>query len=103
MRTAGWRASGDGAPCAIERGKQLVTTRADGAYAALFFRIVCKGSARNVTLDYRLLFDVDPDASRHRRRPQRQRDGDVAPVAGQCAHRPVATLIASALLRARVA
>lgn len=53
-------AAGDGNPCAIERGKQLVSARADGGYAALFFRVVCKGSPRNVTLDYRLLFDVDP-------------------------------------------
>ena len=54
------RASGDGQPCAIERGKQLVSARADGTYAALSFRIVCKGSPRKVALDYRLLFDVDP-------------------------------------------
>ena len=52
--------AGDGHACAIERGKELVSARADGGYAALFFRVVCKGSARNVTLDYRLLFDVDP-------------------------------------------
>ena len=54
------RASAGGQPCAIERGKQLVTSRADGAYASLSFRIVCKGSPGKVGLDYRLLFDVDP-------------------------------------------
>ena len=53
-------ATSDGAPCTIERGKELVSTRADGGYAALFFRVVCKGSPHNVALDYRLLFDVDP-------------------------------------------
>jgi len=53
-------AAGDGMACAIERGKDLVSVRADGGYASLFFRIVCKGSPRSVTLDYRLLFDVDP-------------------------------------------
>jgi hypothetical protein len=53
-------ASGDGQACAIEPAKQLVSARADGAYAALFFRIVCKGGARKVALDYRLFFDVDP-------------------------------------------
>ena len=53
-------ATAGNAACAIERGKQLVSTRADGAYAALFFRVVCKGARRDVTLDYRLLFDVDP-------------------------------------------
>jgi hypothetical protein len=54
------RASSDGEACAIERGKQLVVTRADGAYAALSFRIVCKGTLRKIALDYRLFFDVDP-------------------------------------------
>ena len=53
-------ASGDGRPCAIERGSQLVSTRPDGAYAALAFRIVCKGIPRRITLDYRLLFESDP-------------------------------------------
>jgi hypothetical protein len=51
--------SKDGA-CAIERGEQLVSARADGGYAALSFRIVCNGRPRKVTIDYRLLFDVDP-------------------------------------------
>jgi len=54
------RPSSEGAPCAIERGGQLVSMRADGGYASLLFRIACKGTARKVTLDYRLLFDVDP-------------------------------------------
>jgi hypothetical protein len=54
------RASGDGEACAIERGRQLVADRADGAYAALSFRIACPGKPRKVALDYRLFFDVDP-------------------------------------------
>ena len=54
------QASADGRGCAIERGRQLVTARADGGYATLAFRIACKGDVRKVTLDYRLLFDVDP-------------------------------------------
>jgi len=53
-------ASADARPCTIERGKQLVSARADGGYVSLFFRIVCKGSPRKVALDYRLFFDVDP-------------------------------------------
>ena len=52
-------ASAGGTPCALERGKQLVSSRADGAYAALSFRIVCKGPDK-VALDYRLLFEMDP-------------------------------------------
>ena len=39
---------------------QLVSMRADGGYASLSFRIVCNVRPRKVTLDYRLLFDVDP-------------------------------------------
>ena len=53
-------ASAEGSACAVQRGRQLVSIRADGAYAVLFFRLVCKGSPREVTLDYRLFFDVDP-------------------------------------------
>lgn len=52
-------ASSDRQPCAVEPVRQQVSSRADGAYAALFFRIVCNGSGK-ATLDYRLFFDVDP-------------------------------------------
>jgi len=54
------RVSGDGAACAIEPSRQAIADRADGAYAALFFRIVCKGTPRTVALDYRLFFAIDP-------------------------------------------
>jgi hypothetical protein len=54
------RAGSDDSPCAIERGSLLVSMRADGGYASLSFRIVCAGRPRKVTLDYDLLFDVDP-------------------------------------------
>ncbi len=57
---ASLHASGDGASCAVEPSRQLVTDHADGAYAALFFRIVCKGAPRRLSLDYRLFFAVDP-------------------------------------------
>jgi hypothetical protein len=57
---ANLNASGDGASCAVEPSRQLVTDHADGAYAALFFRIVCKGAPRQLSLDYRLFFAVDP-------------------------------------------
>ncbi len=53
-------ASGAGAPCALDRGKTLVSSRAGEAYAALSFRMVCKGAPRTLALDYRLFFDVDP-------------------------------------------
>jgi hypothetical protein len=53
------RARSDRRPCAIEPVRQLISSRADGAYAALFFRIVCDGAGK-VALDYRLFFDIDP-------------------------------------------
>ena len=53
------RASSDGHPCAIEPVSHRIASRADGAYAALSFRIVCNAAGK-VALDYRLLFDVDP-------------------------------------------
>ena len=54
------RASGDGKPCAIKPRRQAVSNHADGAYAAFFFDIVCAGAPRRLTLDYRLLFAIDP-------------------------------------------
>jgi hypothetical protein len=57
---ANLRASADGTACAVEPSRQLVTDHADGAYAALIFRIVCKGAPRQLSLDYRLFFAVDP-------------------------------------------
>ena len=53
-------ADGDGSACRIEPGRIAIADRADGAYANLAFRVVCPGSPKKVTLDYRLFFDVDP-------------------------------------------
>ncbi|MGH8427167.1 MAG: hypothetical protein ACRES7_04200 [Gammaproteobacteria bacterium] len=50
-----------GAACRITPDKQWVDTHADGAYAVLFFNVKCPSrSPRVLTLDDRLLFDVDP-------------------------------------------
>jgi hypothetical protein len=49
-----------GKACAIRPVRQLVANHADGAYAALFFDIVCVGAVKQITLDYRLFFAVDP-------------------------------------------
>ena len=57
---ASLRTSGDGKACAIEPGRQAIATHADGAYAALFFTIVCDGAPRKLALDYRLFFAIDP-------------------------------------------
>jgi hypothetical protein len=54
------RASGDGKACAFEPARHAIAAHADGAYAALFFTIVCDGALRKLGLDYRLLFAVDP-------------------------------------------
>ncbi len=51
---------GDGSACLVEPDRQLVDYHADGAYAALFFTIVCKHAVTHLTLDYGLFFDVDP-------------------------------------------
>jgi hypothetical protein len=52
--------AGDGSACLVEPTRELVDYHADGAYAALFFTIVCKGALEHLTLDYGLFFDVDP-------------------------------------------
>jgi hypothetical protein len=52
--------SANGRACAINPIRQAVSNHADGAYAALFFDIVCEVKAQRLTLDYRLFFAVDP-------------------------------------------
>jgi hypothetical protein len=53
-------ASSDHGACTISPKRQMVDNHADGAYAALFFDIICVGAARRITLDYRLFFAIDP-------------------------------------------
>jgi hypothetical protein len=52
--------AGDGGACRIEPTRQAVDNHADGAYAALFFDIVCSGATKRLTVDYSLFFSVDP-------------------------------------------
>jgi hypothetical protein len=54
------KASDGSAACTITPMRQMVDDHADGAYAALFFDIVCKGAPARVTLEYRLFFAIDP-------------------------------------------
>jgi hypothetical protein len=54
------KATGDRKACTIRPTRQMVDNHADGAYAALFFDIVCVGTVRRVTIDYRLFFAIDP-------------------------------------------
>jgi hypothetical protein len=50
----------DGKACRIVPTRQAVDSHADGAYAALFFDVICDAAAKRLTLDYRLFFAVDP-------------------------------------------
>jgi hypothetical protein len=52
--------SDGGKPCTLRPTRQWVDSHADGAYAALFFDIVCAGAPKRITLDYRLFFALDP-------------------------------------------
>jgi hypothetical protein len=51
---------GPGNACTIRRDRQLIDEHADGAYAALFFVVLCARPARRLALDYRLFFAIDP-------------------------------------------
>jgi hypothetical protein len=46
--------------CVVRATRQAVDNHADGAYAALFFDIVCDGPTNSITLDYRMFFAIDP-------------------------------------------
>jgi hypothetical protein len=47
-------------PCSIKPVRQLIDAHADGAYAALFFDVVCLRSPKSLTMNYRIFFDIDP-------------------------------------------
>jgi hypothetical protein len=46
--------------CSIKPRRQMIDDHADGAYAALFFDIVCARVAHKLTLRYALFFGIDP-------------------------------------------
>jgi hypothetical protein len=52
--------SSSGKACTVRPVRQMVDNHADGAYAALFFDVVCVGAPKRVTLDYRMFFAIDP-------------------------------------------
>jgi hypothetical protein len=52
--------SANGSGCAIAFGPLQVNARVDGNYLWLPFMAACSGALRDVTIDYRLLQDVDP-------------------------------------------
>lgn len=51
---------GTGNSCSIKPRRQMIDDHADGAYAALFFDIICDHVARKLTVHYSLFFNIDP-------------------------------------------
>jgi hypothetical protein len=51
---------GAGDRCSIKPQRQMIDDHADGAYAALFFDVVCAHAPRKLSLHYSLFFDIDP-------------------------------------------
>ena len=49
-----------GSDCVLSSQDYLVDRHSDGAYAVLVFAARCPSSAKTLTVDYQLLFDVDP-------------------------------------------
>jgi HupE / UreJ protein len=50
----------NGASCSITAGEQLIEQHSDGAYTVLRFTGNCPQPGATLTVDYRLLFDIDP-------------------------------------------
>ncbi len=49
-----------GEPCAVKPTRQLIDGHADGAYAALFFDVLCAHPSRTIAMSYTLFFTIDP-------------------------------------------
>jgi hypothetical protein len=49
-----------GTACEIKPSRQMIDDHADGAYAALFFDVVCKRAVPKLRLHYDLFFAIDP-------------------------------------------
>ena len=49
-----------GANCPITAGQQLIDNHSDGAYSVLRFIASCSAPIEKLEVDYRLLFDIDP-------------------------------------------
>ena len=47
-------------PCSIKPARRLIDAHADGAYAALFFDVVCAHAPSSLTMNYPLFFSIDP-------------------------------------------
>jgi hypothetical protein len=51
---------GEGNRCSLKPRRQMIDDHADGAYAALFFDVVCAHVPRKLSLEYALFFKIDP-------------------------------------------
>jgi hypothetical protein len=49
-----------GAACPVKPTRQLIDAHADGAYAALFFDVLCAHPSKTLAMSYTLFFPVDP-------------------------------------------
>jgi hypothetical protein len=49
-----------GAACEIKPTRQMIDDHADGAYAALFFDVICRQAPLKLRLKYNLFFAIDP-------------------------------------------
>jgi hypothetical protein len=49
-----------GSACTIKPTAQMIDDHADGAYAALFFDVVCAHASKKIDLRYDLFFAIDP-------------------------------------------
>ncbi|MES2934744.1 MAG: HupE/UreJ family protein [Pseudomonadota bacterium] len=52
--------SNGGAACPASVGEQLIDNHSDGAYAVLRFKAACSSKIEALDLQYKLLFDIDP-------------------------------------------
>src|SRR5207244_4576526 len=48
------------APCPAQIAEQAIDNHSDGAYAVLRFAATCAAAPKTLAVDYRLLFDLDP-------------------------------------------
>jgi hypothetical protein len=49
-----------GAACSVKPIRQLIDGHADGAYAALFFDVICAQPSKTLAMSYTLFFPIDP-------------------------------------------
>jgi len=49
-----------GGNCTLKPGRQMIDEHADGAYAALFFDVICPRQSVKIDVRYSLFFAIDP-------------------------------------------